>query len=96
MTSIRAVVHDRRIELPAPDDIPDGTEVLVDLRPLPADKIGLSEAEWRDNAEALADWASWLQTIEPVAFAADDAFAEELCRFNIEAVRKQMQDGGGT
>jgi hypothetical protein len=95
MTSIRAVVHDRRIELPAPEDLPDGTEVLVDLTPLPPGKIGLSEAEWRDDADALEDWAAWLETIEPVAFAADDAFAEEFRRFNVEAVRKQMQEGGG-
>jgi hypothetical protein len=95
MTSIRAVVHDRRIELPAPDDIPDGTEVLVDLTPVDTGKIGLSEAEWRDDADALADWAAWLDTIEPVAFAADDSFAEEFRRFNLEAVRKQMAEGGG-
>jgi hypothetical protein len=76
------VVHDRRIELRAPDDLPDGTEVLVDLTPLSPGKIGLSEAEWRDDAEALADWAAWLDTIEPVAFAADDAFAQEFGRFN--------------
>jgi hypothetical protein len=95
MTSIRAVVHDRRIDLPAPDDLPDGTEVLVDLTPLPPGKIGLSEAKWRDDDEALADWAAWLDTIEPVAFAPDDAFAEAFRRFNVEAVRKQMQEGGG-
>lgn len=95
MTSIRAVVHDRRIELTVPDDIPDGAEVLIDLRPVAPAKIGLSEAEWRDDAEALADWVAWLDTIEPVAFAADDAFTQEFRRFNIEAVRKPMQQGDG-
>ena len=95
MTSIRAVVHDRRIELTVPDDIPDGAEVLVDLTPVPTAKIGLSEAEWRDDADALADWAAWLETIEPVAFAAEEAFTEEFRQFNIEAVRKQMQQGDG-
>ncbi|MHB1424690.1 MAG: hypothetical protein ACYC3I_16090 [Gemmataceae bacterium] len=94
MTSIRAIVRDRRIELTVPDDIPDGAEVLVDLTPVAPAKIGLSEAEWRDDADALADWAAWLETIEPVAFAADDAFAEEFRRFNIKAVRKQMQQEG--
>lgn len=94
MAPIKAVVHDRRIELTAPDDIPDGTEVLVKLTPVPAGKIGLDESEWRDDADALADWETWLETIEPVAFAADDSFAEEFRRFNIEAVRKQMAEGG--
>jgi hypothetical protein len=89
------VVHDRRIELTVPDDSPNGTEVLLDLAPVPSDKIGLSEAEWRDDPEALADWAAWLSTIEPVDFAADDVFTEKFRRFNVEAVRKQMQQGGG-
>ena len=92
MTSIRAVVHNRRIELTAPDDIPDGAEVLVDVTPLSTGKIGLSESEWRDDANALADWAAWLDTIKPVAFTADDSFAEEFRRFHIEAVRQQMQE----
>jgi hypothetical protein len=95
MTSIKTVVRDRRIELAAPDDLPDGTEVLVDLTPMCAAKIGLSEAEWRDDAAALDDWAAWLDTIEPVRFAADDGFADEFRRFNLEAVRRQMAERSG-
>jgi hypothetical protein len=93
MTSIRAVVHDGRIELSVPDDIPDGTEVRVDLTPLYPDKIGITEVEWRDDAEAMADWNAWLETIEPVPFADNDPFGQEFRKFNIEAVRKQMQGG---
>ncbi len=26
MTTVRTVIHDRRIDVPAPDDLPDGTE----------------------------------------------------------------------
>lgn len=77
MTSIRTVVYERRIELTAPDDIPDGTEVFVDVTPVGTGKIGLTESEWRDDAEALADWAAWLDTIEPVAFAADAGGSQE-------------------
>jgi hypothetical protein len=94
VTTIRAVVQGRRIELPAPADLPDGTEVLVDLTPVSGGRIGLTEAEWRDDPAALADWAAWLGTIEPVAFAEDDAFAAEVARLSREAVRKQMAEGG--
>ena len=31
MTTIRTVIHDRRIEVPAPDDLPDGTEVILSI-----------------------------------------------------------------
>lgn len=92
--SIKTTVHGRRIELTVPEEIPDGTEVLVDLTPLTADKIGLDECEWRDDAEALADWTAWLGTIEPVTFAEEGPFEEEFRRFNVEAVRKQMAEGG--
>ncbi len=94
MTSIRTVVHDRRIEVTAPPDLPDGTEVRIDVTPVATCKIGLSESEWRDDPDAIANWEAWLNTIEPVEFAPDDRFAEEFRRFNIEAVRKQMEGSG--
>ena len=31
MTTVRTVIHDRRIEVPAPDDLPDGTEVILSI-----------------------------------------------------------------
>ena len=34
MTTIRATIHDRRIDVPAPEYLPDGTEVQIVLRPL--------------------------------------------------------------
>jgi hypothetical protein len=89
MKTIRTVIHDRRIEVPAPEECPDGTEVLVEVVPV-TDKIGLDESEWRNDADALADWAAWIGTIEPVAFEKPGAFEEEFRRINIEAVRKQM------
>jgi hypothetical protein len=71
MNTIKATVRNRRIELNAPDDLPDGTEVLVDVVPMAPGKIGIDESEWRDDAEALADWDAWIQTIEPIEFKQD-------------------------
>jgi hypothetical protein len=31
VTTVRTVIHDRRIEVPAPDDLPDGTEVILSI-----------------------------------------------------------------
>ena len=99
MKTIKAIVKHRRIELTAPDDLPDGTEVLVDVTPVSPGKIGLDESERRDDPEALADWDAWIKTIEPIELtpeeeAASARFEEEFRRFNIEAVRKQMAEGG--
>ena len=34
MNAIKTTVQNRRIEVPAPDDLPDGTNVMVDVTPL--------------------------------------------------------------
>jgi hypothetical protein len=93
MSTIRAMIQDRRINVAAPDDLPDGTEVLVQPVPV-ADRIGIEEAQWRDDDESLADWAAWLKTIEPIRFAEPDSFDAEFGRFNVEAVRRQMSGDG--
>lgn len=91
MTSIRSIVHNRKIDVPAPDDLPDGTEVVVEVTPA-TEKIGLNESEWDDSPEGIAAWIEWLDTIEPITFATPHSFDEEFRRFNIEAVRKQMEE----
>jgi hypothetical protein len=48
VTTVRTVIHDRRIEVPAPDDLADGTEVVLtigtdvvdDDGPMPPEEIG--------------------------------------------------------
>jgi hypothetical protein len=98
MSTIKATVQNRRIELPAPADLPDGTEVLVYVTPLAPSKIGLEEAEWRDDPAALADWEAWMKTIEPIELTAEEQaagarFEEDFQRFNVEGVRRQMAEG---
>ena len=100
MNTIKTIIQNRRIELKAPDELPDGTEVLVDVTPVSAEKVGMDESEWRDDASALADWDAWLRTVEPVELTpeeqtANDRFDDAFRRFNIEAVRKQMEEGMG-
>jgi hypothetical protein len=97
MNAIKTTVRNRRIELTAPDELPDGTLVLVELTAMPQEKMGIDESEWRDDAEARADWDAWLRTIEPMELtpteqAANDRFNEEFRRYNVEAVRKQMAE----
>lgn len=95
MNAIETTVQNRRIEVAAPANIPDGTKVIVDVTPLPMDKIGIDESAWRDDPEALADWEAWLKTIEPIEWVTPDEYDQAFRRFNIEAVRKQMEEGIG-
>ena len=89
MTTFNAIVQNRRIEIEAPQDLPDGTEVRVEVL-MPVARMGIPEAEWQDGPEAIAEWSAWLKTIEPIEFGDADTFDEEFSRANVEAVRKQM------
>jgi hypothetical protein len=40
VTTVRTVIHDRRIEVPAPEDLPDGTEVILTIGANIADDEG--------------------------------------------------------
>jgi hypothetical protein len=96
MFAVRTTVQNGRIEVSAPDAIQDGTEVLVELTPISSAKIGLEESEWCDDSAAMADWDAWIQTIEPLDFTPDERadfarFKEEVKRYSIEAVRRQME-----
>jgi hypothetical protein len=97
MTTITGVVKNGRIDLATPPDWPEGCPVLIE--PLPtAEKVGLDESEWRDDPAALADWEAWIKTIEPLERTPEEeaAFArfdEAMRRFNVEGVRRQMEEG---
>jgi hypothetical protein len=98
MSTVKAIVQGGRIEVMAPDELPDGTQVLVEVTPLAPGRIGILESEWRDDPEALADWDWWIQRIEPIELtpaerAEHERFEEEFRRYNIEAVRRQMEEG---
>jgi hypothetical protein len=98
MNAVKATIQNRRINLPAPEELPDGTEVLIDITPLSTEKIGIDESQWRDDPESLADWDSWINKIEPIELTSEEVdanarFVEKFKQFNIEAVRKQMNEG---
>lgn len=71
MTTIKAIIRNRRIDIPAPSDIPDGTEVLltiedgnvVDDGPMPSEEIArvlaamekIEPFDWTTEERAAAD-----------------------------------------
>ncbi len=91
MTTVRTVIHDRRIEVPAPDDLTDGTAVVLttgndggdDDTPMPPEEI----------ARVLAAMKR-LQPLEiPDDVAADlDAWER---RLNQRGIDRADEDGEG-
>jgi hypothetical protein len=98
MPAITGAIHGGQIVPDGPIDWPEGTKVDITPRPSLSSKIGLDPSEWRDDAAALADWETWIKTFEPLEFTPEEEaelarFREEMRRFNVEAVRRQMEEG---
>jgi hypothetical protein len=98
MDAIRATVRSGRLELDAPPDWPEGTEVLIEPMNSRCDQIGIDESEWSDDPASLADWEAWIQTIEPLEFTSEETermadFDNRMRLYNLDAVRRQMHGG---
>jgi hypothetical protein len=68
---IRTTVQDRRIEIAAPDDVPDGAEVIVDL--VASDEhLGLEESDWDDSPEGIEAWIDSVHQLQPLILRDDE------------------------
>ena len=91
MTTVRTVIQNRRIEVPAPDDLPDGTEVILSIGTDVAKDDGpMSPAE---IARVLAAMGQ-MQPLEiPVDVAADlDAWERTLNQHGIDQADRGVED----
>ena len=91
MTTVRTVIHDRRIEVPAPEDLPDGTEVILTIG---TDDDGDDRpASPEEIARVLAAMGQ-MQPLEiPDDVAADlDAWESKLNQYGIDHADKGAED----
>lgn len=98
MIAARGIWKKGQVVLENHVDWPEGCEVVVEPLPNQAEKIGIDESEWRDDLASLADWEAWIKTIEPLEFTPEERlsfarFEEQMRQYNIEAVRRQMEQG---
>lgn len=86
MNALTGTVKNGLIVLDEPGDLPDGSRVVVQaLETL--ETFGVSEADWRDSPEAIADWIGWYDSLEPIELTAA-AEAE------LEALRGRQKELG--
>ena len=103
MNSVEATVQNRRIELPAPADWPDGTKVMVDVMAVPAgnrldDLDFMTEDEQSDDREAIERWIAELEALPGITMTLEEeaemlAWREKEKEFNREAARREMAKG---
>jgi hypothetical protein len=91
VTIVRTVIHDRRIEVPAPEDLPDGTEVILSIGTDVGDDDGPMSPE--EIARVLAAMGQ-MQPLEiPDDVAADlDAWESKLNQYGIEHADQGVED----
>ena len=97
MHAIKAIWKNGRIVPSEPVDWPEGSELMVEPIVPNEQKIGLSEEEWRDDPASIAAWIAAVEKIEPLIWAEGEGeeyerYRKECRQFNIEAVRKQMEE----
>lgn len=103
MNAVEATVQNRRIEVPAPDDWPDGTKVMVAAVPVPV-RNRLDDVEFMTEEEQSADPAAiqrWIAelaalpgiTLQPEEEAEMLAWRNKEKEFNLAAARREMAKG---
>jgi len=93
MEMIHTVIQNGKIIADAPPDMADGTPIKFNVevdRP-ETEKWGMDESEWRDDPEAIEEWCRWIDSLEPIDFPPEDDFDRKFREFQIEAVRRQME-----
>jgi hypothetical protein len=98
MHAIKAIWKNGRILPSEPVDWPEGSELLVEPIMGNENKLGLTEEEWRDDPASIAAWEIGVRSIEPPEYSAEERaemarYREEYRRYNLEAVRRQMEAG---
>ena len=101
MNAIKAIWTNGRIVPAEPVNWPEGSELLVEPLMNNREKIGMDEEEWRDDPESIATWISAVEKIEPLIWAegereAFESYREASRQFNLQAVRKQMNEMPGS
>ena len=103
MNAIEATVQNRRIEVLAPDDWPDGTKVMVDVMPVPTsnrfdDVDFMTEDEQSDDPDAIKRWMAELEALPGITMKPEEeaemlAWRRREKEFNLEAARREMAKG---
>lgn len=103
MNAVEATVQNRRIEVPAPDELPDGTKVMVDVTPVPVgnrlENVDfMTEEEQSDDPEAIERWIAELEALPGIRMTPEEeaemlAWRKKEKEFNLEAARREMEKG---
>lgn len=95
MNAVTAIWKNGQIVLEGPVDWPEGRRLLVE--PV-TEASGMTEEEQGDDPESIERWIAEFNAIPPLIMSLQQedamlAWRQRMKEFNIEAVRRQMEEG---
>jgi hypothetical protein len=104
MTTIKAIVKGKRLELDVPAEWPDGAEVEIHLvgkagnnadgPAAPEQTEEPLEEGWSNSPEAIASWLKWYDSLEPLILTPEEeADAEAWMRKANDYARARLNEG---
>jgi predicted DNA-binding antitoxin AbrB/MazE fold protein len=74
MTTIKTIIHNGRVQIDEPVDLPEGAEVEVTINMLPVDFTlrGMTEEEQGDTPEAIERWIALAESIPAITMSDRD------------------------
>jgi hypothetical protein len=100
MNAIMAVWKNGQILPSEPVNWPEGSRLIVEPIGTDEEIVGMSEEDWKDDPASIAAWEAGVRSIEPPVYTDEERaemerYRAEFRRFNLEAVRRQMEAGDG-
>jgi hypothetical protein len=97
MSAIRATWKNGQIIPDVPVSWPDGCRLVIQVE-WPGDIPFLTEEEQGDDPAAIQQWIEELRALPPVPVTPEQeaellAWRQKMKEFNVEAVRRQMEEG---
>lgn len=94
MTTVRTVIHDRRIDIPAPEDLADGTEVVLTIG------IDVVDDDGPMSPEEIARVLAAMERLQPLEIPDDvladlDAWERTLNQYGIDHADESREDASG-
>ena len=98
MNAIKGTWKNGQVLLNAPADWPEGTSLLIE--PIAREEMieFMNENEQSDDPAAIQEWIEDVRSVPPLPMTSEQeaellAWRQRAKEFNIEAVRKQMEEG---
>jgi hypothetical protein len=94
--TIRAIWKNGQIVPDAPVDWPEGCRLRIEPETEQAESNEMGEEGWSNSPEAIADWLSWYDSLEPLIFTPEEeaelgAWRRQVREYTIANMNKSVE-----